>query len=492
MKSSHFFLIVFVIACPVWAQYGGGAGTPQDPYLIISEEHLNSIGSNTADYDKHFKLVNNLDMSGYDGNDGRPAFNVIGYYNSNQDYAYFCGTFDGNSHTISNLTIPQNNQNMAMFGAAAAESVIRNVVLHEVYSVSAGAPTPANSVGGLLALSNGTVENCSVTGMVSGGFDVGGLVAYAAGGTIADCASAANVSGISYVGSLVGFATTASVLRSKANGNVNVSNGPAGGFIGMAMSSTISECVSAGQVAGTGDNIGGFCGSAGAGTLIDKCYSTGNVLGDMSSNSASVGGFLGENNQAVTQNCFSTGNVTGKQNVGGFAGLITTSQSAAPSTITNCYSAGSVQGVDNVGGFLGVSFWNTCTVNQSFFDSTNAPSLPAVGYIEAGIVQVDAQTTEQMKTQSTFTASGWDFTGVWRMCVDGVKYPHLKFVYSAIGDFICPDGVRFSDFALLAEKWLMDACGSASGYCDGVDIDRSGTVDKLDLLVFTDNWLSEL
>ena len=66
--------------------YGGGCGTVPDPYLIYTAEQMNNIGANPDDWDKHFKLMNDIDLSGYTGT----SFNLIGASDDR-----FSGSFDG-------------------------------------------------------------------------------------------------------------------------------------------------------------------------------------------------------------------------------------------------------------------------------------------------------------------------------------------------------------------------------------------------------------
>lgn len=73
-----------------WQKYGGGTGEPNDPYLIYTAEHLNALGAEPNDHDKHFKLMAEIDLSGYTY-DGA----VI---------TSFTGVLDGNGHVISHLT----------------------------------------------------------------------------------------------------------------------------------------------------------------------------------------------------------------------------------------------------------------------------------------------------------------------------------------------------------------------------------------------------
>jgi hypothetical protein len=108
------------------------------------------------------------------------------------------------------------------------------------------------------------------------------------------------------------------------------------------------------------------------------------------------------------------------------------------------------------------------------------------------------RSTALMRTLSTFTShpARWDFTNetdngtndYWRMCADGVDYPHLNWE-SAHGDLACPDGVSFEDLDYFADYWLTN-CTSSNSNCSGTDIDFSGTVNFKDFASFAQNWLA--
>ncbi|MHC4207199.1 MAG: hypothetical protein ACYSTT_21295, partial [Planctomycetota bacterium] len=97
-KTNHlrWLLCVLFLTLPAYSQYGSGSGTAEDPYLIYTAEQMNAIGAEPNDWDKHFKLMADIDLSVYTGTD----FNVIGY----GLFPAFSGVFDGNGHTISNFT----------------------------------------------------------------------------------------------------------------------------------------------------------------------------------------------------------------------------------------------------------------------------------------------------------------------------------------------------------------------------------------------------
>ncbi len=249
--------------------------------------------------------------------------------------------------------------------------------------------------------------------------------------------------------------------------NVDVSavNGWAvGGLVGDNYG-TITECHSTGSVTG-GWDVGGLVGSN-SGT-ITECYSTGSVTGGWD-----VGGLVGSNSGTIT-NCYSTGSVTGMDYVGGLVGY-------DGGAITNCYSTGSVTGTEYVGGLVGydeegvvtASFWDVNTSSQS----TSAGGTP--------------KTTAEMKTKSTFTDAGWDFVNIWDIC-DGTNYPRLQWQIPfarAGGDFLCPYGADFMDFAVLALAWQTKPTDTGWNPACDISQPKDNFIDELDLAVLCENWL---
>ena len=183
------------------AQYGGGTGVPNDPYLIYTAEQMNAIGEKRSDWDKHFKLMADIDVSNYDGKDGRPSFNIIAPDTDNTNWQFrgtpFTGVFDGNGHTISHLTITGASY-LGLFGKLLSGAEVKNLGLVDVNITGSG-----GYVGGLVGENRGAVTRCFSTGAVSGYWHVGGLVGSSAD-TVTQCYSSATVSGNRYVGGLVG------------------------------------------------------------------------------------------------------------------------------------------------------------------------------------------------------------------------------------------------------------------------------------------------
>ena len=251
--------------------YGGGTGEPKDPYLIFSAEQLNIIGLVPCDWDKHFLLMANIDLSCFTGT----SFNIIGTY-----LAYwanpFTGVFDGNGHTISNFTYTSTDNGIGLF--ACVSGVIKNLGLIDP-NVQA-----RRYVGSLVGfLDEGTIRNCYADGGSVSGYDfIGGLVG-AGGGTITNCDATSSVDGHAYAGGLMGM-NLGTTSNSYANGSVSGRN-----------------------------YVGGLMGSNGG--RITNSYSTASVAG-----MSYVGGMVGEN-FGTTTNCSSIGSVWGTGlGVGGLLG----------------------------------------------------------------------------------------------------------------------------------------------------------------------------
>jgi hypothetical protein len=302
-------LAISFSALPAQAKYGGGTGEPNDPYLIYDANQMNAIGADSNDWDKHFILMADIDLSGFTGT----SFNVIG---TGWDNA-FTGVFDGNGHTISNYS-----SNTGLFGYVTGE--IKEVGLISP-DVDAGS---GDKVGSLVGSNSGTITNCYAEGgSVSGDHGVGGLVGV-------------NVLGGTPPGQPVRNGTISNCYSTgTALGDWDV-----GGLVGRNWEGTISNCYATGSVIGT-TNVGGLVGKNSYGT-ISNCYASGSVSGN-----SDVGGLVGTNgcydpgglHPGRIFNCYSTGSVTGMTNVGGLVG-------------------------ERVSGTVSDSFWDTQTSGQSSSD----------------------------------------------------------------------------------------------------------------------------
>jgi hypothetical protein len=251
--------------------YGGGAGTAQDPYLIYTAEQLATIGLIACDWDKHFKLMADIDLSGFDGKNGRPAFPLIGpdtnpatwYYDF--DATPFTGAFDGNGHTISYLTITGDGY-LGLFCCLEGNAEVKNLGVVDVNIAGTG-----RAVGALVGYSAGAViTDCYSTGVVSSaGEAVGGLVGYKQYGSITFCYSEARVSGTRLgIGGLVGQ-NYGAVTGCYSTGPVGGTGSWRGGLAGATFMGAVTRCYSTGAVEGIGV---GLLGILGGGGVVTQCF----------------------------------------------------------------------------------------------------------------------------------------------------------------------------------------------------------------------------
>lgn len=449
-------IIVFLSSQPIYGQYAGGDGTTGTPFLISNPNHMQAIGAHPEHWGKHFRLISNIDLSPFDGQDGRDPFNRIGTGSS------FTGVFDGDNHIISNfycnITLIQQH-NIGLFDNVGAGGQITDLRLEDVNIVSS-----SNRIAGLVGENRGKITNCQVTGSVSGFSWAAGLIGHNYG-AITNCSSTVNVTGeyTSFGGLLGENDALGTITNCYATGSVTSGLGTSygegvGGLVGRNVGN-ITNCHATGDVMAEGDYfyyIGGLVGYNVFGA-ITRCYATGNVTAGESS--VRVGGLVGANDQATITNSFATGNVTGDYGVGGLAGGTDGPISDCYASgvvigdavgglvglhnagiISNSYASGSVEGVGaDVGGLVG---WGSQTVTTSFWDIQSSDQSTSNGG--------SGKSTAEMKSKDTFI--GWDFVEVWGI-EDVQTYPFLKLAYP-IGDLNYDHITNLLDFVIMARHWL--------------------------------------
>ena len=190
----------------------------------------------------------------------------------------YTGTFDGGGHTIKGLTVTTNDQFVGLFGSIGYAGTVKNVMMEDVQITS---NRSSGFAGGVAGHSDGTIENCSVSGSVSGTVYVGGVVGAQLSGSITGCSSSVTVKGTTDVGSLVGQTNGGATLTAcYATGNVTLEIDPirnisGGGLVGMNGGSGILACYATGNVTSTGSStgnvhIGGLLGDNF--TTVTACY----------------------------------------------------------------------------------------------------------------------------------------------------------------------------------------------------------------------------
>ena len=239
-------------------------------YTVTSADGLMNIAElvNGGKTDINITLDTDIDLTGKD-------WTPIG---TDYDNSYK-GTFDGGGHTITGLTFTTNDEYAGLFGRLNRAGTVKNVVMEGVQITSN--QIDGGSIGGVVGSSWGTIENCSVSGSVSGTVYVGGVVGVQIGGSITGCSSSATVKGMVDVGGVAGQTNSSATLTAcYATGNVIIEINPkkniaGGSLVGMNAGISLLACYATGNVTSTGSStgkvhIGGFLGNNY--TTVTACY----------------------------------------------------------------------------------------------------------------------------------------------------------------------------------------------------------------------------
>ena len=261
-----------------WADGGGESGEAEDlgysiqndgSYMVYNANGLMNIAElvNGGKTDINITLDTNIDLTGKD-------WTPIGTSFRNS----YTGTFDGGGHTIKGLTVTTNDQFVGLFGSIGNAGPVKNVMMEGVQITKNHS---SGFAGGVAGYSDGTIENCSVSGSVSGTVYVGGVVGAQWEGSITGCSSSATVKGTVEVGGVAGETNSSATLTAcYATGNVTIEINPrkniaGGSLVGMNAGSSVLACYATGNVTSTGSStgnvyIGGFLGGNYA--TVTACY----------------------------------------------------------------------------------------------------------------------------------------------------------------------------------------------------------------------------
>ena len=239
-------------------------------YTVYNADGLLNVAElvNGGKTDINITLDKNIDLTG-------KGWTPIGTSFDNS----YKGTFDGGGHTITGLTVTTNDQFVGLFGYLNRAGTVKNVVMEGIQITS---NHMFGCTGGVVGYSWGTIENCSVSGSVSGTVYVGGVVGAQIGGSITGCSSSATVKGTVDVGGVAGQTNSSATLTAcYATGNVTIEINPAkniagGSLVGMNAGSSLLACYATGNVTSTGSStgyvhIGGFLGNNYA-NVMTACY----------------------------------------------------------------------------------------------------------------------------------------------------------------------------------------------------------------------------
>ena len=338
--------------CTVIVNIFAGNGSQANPYLIGTAGQLvkfaELMNAGTLPYAAPgmcYKLSDNIDLSTYSSGAGWKPI------------APFLGNFDGANHTVSNLYINrQGESRIGLFSEIGDNATVKNLGIVNA-NVKGGIST-----GGISGYMDGRMENCFVTGSVSGSEYVGGIAGDLSGGNMSDCYFTGEVFGSeNNIGGVAGYLYGSSSMtncRSTAlttvTGNFNV-----GGVVGY-NGGTISSCSNDGNVSGLNSYAGGVIGVNGG--VATACNNTGNIISDNL-----TGGVVGSNKGSITASR-NTGSIMGGSIIGGVVG-----ENSAQGNITACYNTGYVTGrYIQIGGVVGgnwgsiIACYNTGRVSTDY------------------------------------------------------------------------------------------------------------------------------
>jgi len=355
--------------------FAGGTGEPNDPYQIATASQLVSIGSDPNLLDKHYILVNDIDL---DPNlPGGRVFDdsLIGpipWYCDNQTCHGFTGVFHGDSHVIHNLTI--DIAAWDSFGGAGLFGLIGRGGRVEALWLKSVNVRGHYSVGALAQENRGTIARCHVAGLVKGRKDVGGLVGRNGVSEAWKDPGVREFLSSPVVDSLI-FACSADVeVDRRVDFGIGWSD--------------------------QGTYVGGLVGTNAG--IVYACRCRGGVKGE-----EYVGGLVGYNDRGWIRSSYTESRVYSPYYAGGLAG-------GSQAGILFCYAVGPVS----------TSSWQ------------RPMGICSEGYrIPPYLCYWDAQTTgcaeslggtpktiSQMRSRDTFR--GWGYDGQW-VLADGQDYPRL-------------------------------------------------------------------
>ena len=304
-----------------WADGGGESGAAEFGYIYDSNTKTYTVynadgllaWNEAAQKDRSINCTLTADIN-LTGKDWTPI--GTNFYNS------YTGTFDGGGHTIMGLTVTTNYQYVGLFGRLGKAGMVKNVVMDGIQITCNHRLGYAGGVAGFSW--GGTIENCSVSGSVSGTICAGGVVGIQWEASITGCSSSATVKGTSYVGGVAGETNAGATMAAcYATGNVTIEIDPienirGGGLVGFNAGSSVLACYATGNVTSTGSStgnvhIGGLLG--GNYTTVTACYWKNNHEQGIGYNRESTGATKVDGSVVTWQNAVDAMN-TALQNAG--------------------------------------------------------------------------------------------------------------------------------------------------------------------------------
>lgn len=337
-----------------------GLGTSADPYqiengtqLLLFQSIVNGTNGQTQNPAACAELTNDIDMSSI------ANFAPIGTKTDS-----YTGTFNGNNHSISGLTV-NGSDTAGLFGYVKG-ATIQNINLCDSQITATNAGGSGTSTGGIVgfATDKAKIENCSTNSITitANSLHIGGIIGRGENLTeISNCTNTSILTGTYHVGGIAG----------SING------------------SSITNCGNSGDLPATKSrHVGGIVGFTHGGQ-ISTCYNTGKVTGG---SNADVGGIVGMSETLpLISDCYNVGDVQGGESTGGIAGF-------AIGTYRYCYNTGTVTDSPCRGGVIGYN--SSTTTEHCYYLNTSAPE----GISQDNQSGVESRTAAEFANGSVLTS----------------------------------------------------------------------------------------
>ena len=384
MKFSYsLFLLVFTfLSTGLFAQTAtvpSGSGTEGDPYLIASIENLYWVTQNSSAWGSHFKQTADIDLSDSETWNSGQGFTPIG-----NNTTSFTGVYDGDGHTVSNMFIDRT-------GGSYSETTYL----------------------GFMGRLEGTLKKLSILDYeVTGNQYMAGAAGYADGATVDSVITSGTVTATSSnIGGLIGQAYNTTINQSAVYGTtISGYNFGVGGLVGNINTGTVTlSSVTNSEIIG-GNGVGGLVGSLQYSSISESFAQSVSVEGRDGGNIGGLVGYTSGSSSNYITDSYAVAEVSSAENnAGGLVG------SLSGINVSNVYASSSVQGGNPSGGLAGYTN-NASSLSSAFWN----------GFLGAPDNGTGTELSlSEMKTETTFSDSSFDFTDVWQID-EGSSFPYLK------------------------------------------------------------------
>ena len=355
-----------------------------------------------------YELTADISLASY------PNWDPIGTCVANNDCPNsFSGVFDGNNHSISNLTITISSvfNGVGLFGSITPAAILRNLILVNVNisSTSSGA-----DFGSLVGHGRGAsildVRAVNVTIDAAGVNSVGGLIGFGGSARVSSSSVVAHsIGGFLYVGGLMGLGEGSTVSSSSVVvHSISGSGENVGGLIGNGVDSTVSSSsVVAHSISGSFDRVGGLIGDGQSSTVSSSSVVAHSIVG-----SSRVGGLLGDGEDStISSSSVVAHSIRGFNRVGGLIGSGSRSRVSSSSVVAH-----SINGSFTVGGIVGASGVIN-NLNSNPRDVSNSYWLDSIVFTDAQQLPTNTfgenKSVTEIQSPTTFSGIYADWANGW-------------------------------------------------------------------------------